>query len=123
GQTRGARAHPDGVCARAAARWAARLAAAPPSPRGCPQATGWPDSCTSRPTLPEVDYLVLELPRRAPNPTAPNSPRPCVLVVEDDESLRTLLAHYLGREGYPVEVAADGAAALRALEERRARGD
>ncbi|HLH21271.1 MAG TPA: response regulator [Chloroflexota bacterium] len=47
---------------------------------------------------------------------------PPVMVVEDDESLRELLAHYLGREGYPVEQAADGAAALRALERRRALG-
>jgi DNA-binding response OmpR family regulator len=45
------------------------------------------------------------------------------MVVEDDESLRALLAHYLGEEGYPVEEAADGAAALRALEQRRALGD
>lgn len=53
----------------------------------------------------------------------PPAPAPPVLVVEDDASLRTLLAYYLSKEGYPVEVAEDGAAALRALERRRSGGD
>ena len=48
---------------------------------------------------------------------------PSVMVVEDDETLRALLAHYLRGEGYAVEEIADGAAALRALDERRAAGD
>jgi DNA-binding response OmpR family regulator len=62
-----------------------------------------------------------------PPDAASGAPRPgsrsTVLVVEDDDSLRTLLAHYLGEEGYAVEQAEDGAAALRALEQRQAAGD
>jgi DNA-binding response OmpR family regulator len=45
------------------------------------------------------------------------------MVVEDDESLRALLAHYLRGEGYAVEEIADGAAALRAIAARRAAGE
>ncbi len=57
------------------------------------------------------------------SPESPGgAPYPPVIVVEDDESLRTLLAHYLGKEGYPVEAVPDGAAALQALERRRALG-
>lgn len=40
-----------------------------------------------------------------------------VLVVEDDEQIRTLLEHALRREGFLVETAADGPQALRALED------
>src|SRR6478672_9902612 len=59
--------------------------------------------------------------RSAGTPTAGSCPP--VMVVEDDESLRSLLAHYLRGEGYAVEEVADGAAALRALAARRAAGD
>jgi two-component system OmpR family response regulator len=38
-----------------------------------------------------------------------------ILVVEDDRDIRTLLADFLKREGFSVEVAEDGAAADRAL--------
>jgi DNA-binding response OmpR family regulator len=48
---------------------------------------------------------------------------PCVLLVEDDESLRTLLAHYLRGEGFAVEEAEDGAAAFAAIERHQAAGD
>jgi len=41
-------------------------------------------------------------------------PEPVVLVVEDDEDIRTLLALCLRREGYRVVEAADGVEALRA---------
>ena len=36
-----------------------------------------------------------------------------VLVAEDDGSIRSILAEYLRGEGFEVDVAADGAAALR----------
>jgi two-component system, OmpR family, response regulator RegX3 len=41
-----------------------------------------------------------------------------VLVVEDEESYRQALVSGLGREGFDVEVCADGTEALRAVEER-----
>ena len=67
--------------------------------------------------------MVLETSSGA-SPAAPgHAPAPPVMVVEDDASLRTLLSYYLSKEGYPVEVAEDGAAALRALERRRSQGD
>jgi DNA-binding response OmpR family regulator len=39
-----------------------------------------------------------------------------ILIVEDDEDLVRLSTHWLEREGYTVEHAADGAAALEVLE-------
>jgi len=41
-----------------------------------------------------------------------------VLVVDDDPSSRRWVAKLLGQEGYDVEVASDGAAALCIIEER-----
>ncbi len=43
---------------------------------------------------------------------------PRVLVVDDDEAIRVSLSRGLGREGYEVALAADGAAALRIAKER-----
>jgi len=43
--------------------------------------------------------------------------RPKILVVDDDESLRRLVAAYLESEGYAVKEAADGASALTVVEE------
>ena len=43
--------------------------------------------------------------------------RPKILVVDDDESLRRLVAAYLESEGYAVKEAADGASALIVVEE------
>ncbi|MCA9489347.1 MAG: response regulator transcription factor, partial [Myxococcales bacterium] len=40
---------------------------------------------------------------------------PRVLIVEDDEATRTLVATYLAREGFEVSTASDGASALTAL--------
>jgi putative two-component system response regulator len=45
-------------------------------------------------------------------PPAPVARRPTVLVVDDHEPSRTLLAGLLADEGYAVDVAADGASAL-----------
>ena len=42
---------------------------------------------------------------------------PLVLVVEDDEEIREGVAYLLGAEGYAVEEAPDGAAALRRLQD------
>jgi len=42
-----------------------------------------------------------------------------VLVVDDEEFVRLLVAEILGRNGYEVEMAADGETALRRLEARR----
>ena len=42
---------------------------------------------------------------------------PTLLVVDDEPELRSLLAEYFGRHGYAVEVAADAAAARRAMAE------
>jgi DNA-binding response OmpR family regulator len=41
-----------------------------------------------------------------------STPRPCVLVVEDDEQIAYLLQFILEREGYEVEFAPDAKAAL-----------
>lgn len=49
---------------------------------------------------------------------APDAP---ILVVDDDPKIVTLVRTYLERERYPVITAADGPAALRAIEERRPR--
>ncbi|MDQ6928139.1 MAG: response regulator transcription factor, partial [Actinomycetota bacterium] len=51
-------------------------------------------------------------------PTANNSRRPLVLVVDDEESIRVLLSRYLQMEGYDVCEAADGASALVTITER-----
>jgi urea transport system substrate-binding protein len=42
-----------------------------------------------------------------------------ILVVDDDESILRVVAEILDFEGYPVKTAADGAAALRAVEQAR----
>ncbi len=42
-----------------------------------------------------------------------------ILVVDDDPSIRAVVAEILDFEGYPVETAVDGATALRAVERRR----
>ncbi len=45
--------------------------------------------------------------------------KPQILVVDDDENLRRLVAAYLEHEGYEVTEAPDGETALRLIEERR----
>ena len=50
--------------------------------------------------------------------TAPSESRPLVLVVDDEEAVRTLLSRYLEVEGYDVCVAGDGETALSTIEER-----
>ncbi|MDQ3870456.1 MAG: response regulator [Chloroflexota bacterium] len=50
-----------------------------------------------------------------PDPVA----RPCVLVVEDDDSIRALLEAALSGEGYEVVAARDGRAALELASRRR----
>src|SRR5688572_10093387 len=50
-------------------------------------------------------------------------PQPCsILVVEDETSVRALIADYLRQEGYRVEEAEDGAAAVHLLQRHRAVG-
>jgi DNA-binding response OmpR family regulator len=44
--------------------------------------------------------------------------RPTILVVDDDESIRSALATLLGRTGFSVQLAADGPAALASIRER-----
>src|SRR6185503_12796068 len=48
-------------------------------------------------------------------------PEAPILVVDDDPKIVALVRTYLERERYPVITAADGRAALRAIEERRPR--
>src|SRR5215218_10006956 len=50
-------------------------------------------------------------------PTTPTQPR--VLVVDDEETIRTALARFLRSRGYEVEVAESGIAALIMLERQR----
>jgi two-component system phosphate regulon response regulator PhoB len=50
---------------------------------------------------------------------APSSPRPDILVVEDEEALSTLLQYNLDKEGYAVRVCADGEDALVSIDEKQ----
>ena len=47
------------------------------------------------------------------------SPRPQILLVDDDATIREHLAPVLSRNGLDVDVAVDGADALRKIEHRR----
>lgn len=47
------------------------------------------------------------------------TPKPTVLVCEDDPSIRSLLERVATREGFAVDAATTGAEALRRIEERR----
>jgi DNA-binding response OmpR family regulator len=49
--------------------------------------------------------------------TRPSQCKPVILVVDDDENLRRLVAAYLEHEGYDVREAPDGETALRAVEQ------
>ncbi|MBE7559935.1 response regulator [bacterium] len=53
-----------------------------------------------------------------PEPAEPEIARPTLLLVEDDDLSRDFLSRRIGMEGYVVETAADGPAALARLEER-----
>jgi CheY-like chemotaxis protein len=67
--------------------------------------------------------LILTCPGRScePGETPPPPKGPRLLVVEDEESIRTLVVRALGREGYEVESMATAGDALQALE--RAAGE
>src|SRR5436190_14163379 len=56
------------------------------------------------------------LPMSAPVPTAPERP---ILVVDDDAKIVRLVRTYLERDGFSVVTAADGPAALEAIETHR----
>jgi excisionase family DNA binding protein len=61
----------------------------------------------------------LEANREAgPEPRNAESPRPCVLVVDDDPAVRELLSRALTTAGYLVDLAVDGASALVRLGEK-----
>ena len=49
--------------------------------------------------------------------TTPATPRPRLLIADDDDELRAILRKVLTREGYDVTVAVDGREAVRSLEE------
>ncbi len=50
---------------------------------------------------------------------AGNAPDGAILVVDDDEAILDIVSDVLRLEGYPVETAIDGEAALEAVERRR----
>jgi putative two-component system response regulator len=102
----------------------------------CHQRFRPPDLLTSRPTqafpLPARYFIVSPLsttmmPTAAPFCSAPahastpsgHKPKPRVLVVDDEETIRLALARYLRAQGYDVEVADCGAAAIARLEQER----
>jgi DNA-binding response OmpR family regulator len=65
-------------------------------------------------------YDPLHPPTTLPSPsamTAPTADAPPVLVVDDEPELRSLLAEYLGRQGFAVREAADAAMARRLIAE------
>jgi putative two-component system response regulator len=73
-------------------------------------------------TNPRLDPLPPRIPLRpepalVPRPATPSQPR--VLVVDDEETIRTALARFLRARGYEVEVAESGIAALIMLERQR----
>ncbi len=74
------------------------------------------------PSTPVAPPPPSRIPRRAepslvPRPSAPAQPR--VLIVDDEETIRTALARFLRARGYEVEVAESGIAALVMLERQR----
>ncbi|WP_306215758.1 response regulator [Actinoplanes sp. RD1] len=56
-------------------------------------------------------------------PYSPHSAHPVVLIVEDDEDVRDLVAHSLGRRGFEVLAAADNSGAEAICRERAGRID
>jgi putative two-component system response regulator len=73
-------------------------------------------------TIPSLAMVPSRIPLRpepalVPRPAAPSRPR--VLVVDDEETIRTALARFLRASGYEVEVAESGIAALVMLERQR----
>jgi PAS domain S-box-containing protein len=79
-------------------------------------------SVTSTPGVGSTFSFTLPL---AEDPTAPDlpelaslSPGGTILLVEDDEDISNLLAHYLTRAGHDVVIARDAASAIRLAEER-----
>ncbi|MEO7713391.1 MAG: HD domain-containing phosphohydrolase [Gemmatimonadaceae bacterium] len=74
------------------------------------------------PAAPAAPAVPPRMPRRAepsliPRVSAPAQPR--VLIVDDEETIRTALARFLRTRGYEVEVAESGIAALVMLERQR----
>ena len=57
-------------------------------------------------------WLNGQRPDAEPTPATPKSARPRVLVVDDEDSMRTLLTRALSMADYDVDVVADGLAAL-----------
>jgi type II secretory ATPase GspE/PulE/Tfp pilus assembly ATPase PilB-like protein/ActR/RegA family two-component response regulator len=68
-------------------------------------------------TLEEIDRVLGESAQTAPEPVSEPEKAPTVLLVDDDRLVRTLAHQLLERQGYQVIEAADGAAALRSLQE------
>src|SRR5262245_45990175 len=54
-----------------------------------------------------------------PSPPTPTPPRRPILVVDDDAKIVRLVRTYLERDGFPVLTAADGPAALEAIERHK----
>ena len=54
-----------------------------------------------------------------PLPMNPDKLRPSILVVEDEDAVRTLVERVLAAEGYAVDTAADGSSAYACLQQRR----
>lgn len=59
---------------------------------------------------------------RSPNAIQPSVPMPYVLIVDDEESVRRSIGAVLSDEGFAIQMAEDGDAALRALEESMRQG-
>jgi CheY-like chemotaxis protein len=67
--------------------------------------------------LPRLIEAALLPPREVAEPAGSAAAGESLLIVEDDEDVRTFTAHVLEQLGYRVRVAPDGPAALRLLEE------
>jgi signal transduction histidine kinase len=67
---------------------------------------------------PEVETSAPDIPVRIPTPAPTRTTRRHVLVVDDEEAVRSTLARGLGARGYRVTTASDGLEALRRLDEQ-----
>jgi two-component system OmpR family response regulator len=68
---------------------------------------------------PEMD-MPSETDTPAPRNDAPPAPPPRIVVVDDDPGIRDVISEFLGRHGFDVETASDGAGLARALQRRAA---
>lgn len=73
--------------------------------------------------LPASESAPREERKETPRARENGGPRRRVLIMDDEEGIREVMALMLGKKGFAVETAADGAAAVERYEEARTRGE